>query len=145
MRLKKNTTKSEKIATIENFGILFCICVLSLFYVWQHLAIVQLGYQVKKKENQLAQLTDERARLELQISRLESPSHIQGLLAQAHLNLVIANSMNVVRLKKPLGEALNLEKEHWQNFRVSTESSLKLPVTAMSLAALEKKTDNPLS
>jgi cell division protein FtsL len=144
--MKKNNTKAERFATIENLGILFFICVVSLFYVWEHLSIVQLGYQIKKLENQRTQAIDECSRLELQVSKLESPSNIQNLLANANLNLVIAKKMNVVCLKKPLEEQPGVGEYHWRNFHPPLEISLKPSMTAVSLAALEKeKTDKPLS
>ena len=146
MRLKKNKINAEKFVTIQNLGILFCLCILSLFYVWQHLAMVQLGYQIKKLENQMQQAIDERSRLESQVARLESPSNIQALLKEAELNLEIAKKMNVVRLKKPREEQPGVGEDNWDNFHPPMETSLKPVMAAVSLASLEKKkNDKPLS
>ena len=95
MRIK-NKQKKEKFHTIKSVALMAVICVMAMFYIWQHIIVIQLGYKIKKNEIKLESLLDDKARMELVVSRLETPKNIEKLLAMANLNLSRVKNPKVI-------------------------------------------------
>ena len=77
---------------------MFVLSVVALLYVWQHISIIRLGYEIKKKENFLEILIDEQARLESLVSKIESPANIEKKLVSSKMDLIPSKNIDVVHL-----------------------------------------------
>jgi len=98
MRIR-NIKNKVNFFTIKSMVIMVAVCVISVFYIWQHITVIQLGYKIKKEELKLDRLLDDKARMELVISRLESPRNINKLLAMAKIDLSLRKNPKVVIIK----------------------------------------------
>ncbi len=98
MRIR-NIKNKVNFFTIKSLVLMAAICVVSVFYIWQHVTISQLGYKIRKDELKLESLLDDKARMELVISRLESPKNINKLLAMANIDLSLRKNPKVVIIR----------------------------------------------
>ncbi|MBN2144455.1 MAG: hypothetical protein JW774_07520 [Candidatus Aureabacteria bacterium] len=95
MEKRKNTW----IRTMEGCIVLVCLCCISLFYVWQHISIVRLGYQIRKNEISFDELLNEKARLQSLVSAIESPANIEKKIMSENMQLNMSNKNQVIRMK----------------------------------------------
>ncbi len=98
MRIR-NIKNKVNFFTIKSAVLMVAICVVAVFYIRQHVTIIQLGYKIKKDELKFERLLDDKARMELVISRLESPKNINKLLAMANIDLSLRKNPKVVIIR----------------------------------------------
>ncbi|EKD25787.1 MAG: hypothetical protein ACD_79C01510G0002 [uncultured bacterium] len=91
--------RNNSFMTFKTLLIMVLISVLGLVYVWQHVVITKLGYEIRKNEVAYNELVDERARLLSTVARMEAPSNINMLLASLNVDLKISKDPKVVRVK----------------------------------------------
>ena len=94
-----NTRNNYKIFSWKNVMLMTVICGLSILYVSQHIVITRMGFQIRQEEMRLEKLLDEKARLMSVVSSLESPTHIQKMIADTNLNLELSKKPRVVKVK----------------------------------------------
>lgn len=104
-RVKRHRVKvgreSEKSFLVIRFMLLAGVVVCgSLFYVYQHTQLVHTGYQIRKNEKVLEKLVKENSRLEMKISKIKSPIHLERLVVTYKLNLIKPKEEQVVRLPR---------------------------------------------
>lgn len=78
-------------------GILSVVMV-SIFYIWVHLEIIKLGYEVSEAARHQIELTQENKRLKIEFSNLKSPERIERI-ARERLNLHYPMGEEVVMVK----------------------------------------------
>lgn len=81
--------------------IIICYCFLTLLalcYVYQQTRIVELGYEIKKKEEALSQLLDRNKILVYNVNALCSPLNLDEQVLSKRLDLSQVTSYRIVRL-----------------------------------------------
>ena len=98
---EKNSEKRKNtwIRTMEGCIVLICLCGISLFYVWQHVSITRLGYQIHKEALRVEELENEKASLQSMISSIEAPASIQKKVLSDNPELSMSKRPNVIRIK----------------------------------------------
>src|SRR2546425_11202496 len=72
-------------------------------YVWQKNQIYELGQQIKKREQRLAQMQDQNEKLRRQLAMLRSPAALDARAKELNLGLGLPQPTQVRRLPEPLG------------------------------------------
>ena len=78
-------TKDDFIKTKFLFRILFLVAfasILSIFYIWSRVQIVQVGYEINSLKNNQRQLAEENKRIQMEVSTLKSPQRLQKLVSE---------------------------------------------------------------
>lgn len=91
--------QTKRVFSIKSFLIAASICGFSILYIFQHIVITKLGYQIRQDEIKYEGLCNEREKLLSMISSMESPANIQKMIADANLNLEPSKNPKVVRVK----------------------------------------------
>lgn len=104
-RIKRHRVKmskeKEKSLLVVRFVLLAGVIVCgSLFYIYQQTQLVHTGYQIRKFEKHLEKLVKENSRLEMKISKIKSPVHLERLVVKYGLNLIKPKEEQVVRLSR---------------------------------------------
>ncbi len=76
---------------------------LSLWYVWQRVQMVNVGYQIRAKERHLIALKKENQVLRMKIAQLKSPKNIEAMIRSRDLRLVPTKYWQMVVLPKETG------------------------------------------
>jgi cell division protein FtsL len=66
--------------------IAFVLMAVAITYVWSHVQMTKLEYQIAEEMTQKEQLLDEQRKLKLELATLKSPQRIEAI-AKASLNL----------------------------------------------------------
>jgi cell division protein FtsL len=72
----------------------------ALLYVWQHVYVVRLGYEVERLREQQASLTQENKELKLQMGQLRSLRRVEDI-ARKRLGMVTPKPGQIVLLPQP--------------------------------------------
>lgn len=70
--------------------VLLCVLPLSaalVSYTWIHLEVIEAGYRIHEMEGALESLADQRRRLEMEASRLKSPSRLEAIAVEHGLRV----------------------------------------------------------
>ncbi|MBU4561673.1 septum formation initiator family protein [bacterium] len=70
---------------------------LIFFYLWQHLRIKELGYELGKKEKERKALMDRNREIEIKVSRLRSLGRIEEI-ARSRLGLELSKEGEIILL-----------------------------------------------
>ncbi len=76
---------------------------LSLWYVWQRVQMVNVGYQIRAKERHLVSLKKENQVLRMKIAQLKSPKNIEAMIRSKDMRLVPTKYWQMVVLPKERG------------------------------------------
>lgn len=82
VRRQRAFTKDDLIKTKLVFRILFLIAfmaILSLFYIWSRVQIVQNGYDINALKNRQYHLLEANKKLQVELSTLKSPQRIEQI------------------------------------------------------------------
>lgn len=85
VRRQKAYTKEDFLKTKLLFRILFLVAfmaILSLFYIWSRVQIVQYGYEINDLKKQQHKLTEENKKLKVEVATLKSPQRIESIAIQ---------------------------------------------------------------
>ena len=76
----KAAAKRSKLLLLTLF--IFCLIVVSLFYVWSRVQVIQLGYKISSALKEEKKMTEGNKRLRLEIATLKSYSRIEKLAVE---------------------------------------------------------------
>lgn len=86
----------------------FLLCLLiggsGVGYVWQKEQIVRLGEQMKKRENELAQLQSENDKFSRQLAFMRTPQFLESRIQELKLGLVRPQPGQIWQLTEPSAE-----------------------------------------
>jgi len=83
------------------FLIVICaVMLLSLFYVWPHIRMTQLEYQVAEEMGNRQRLLEEREKLKIEYATLKSPQRIETM-AREKLQMTYPERDQLVNIKSP--------------------------------------------
>ena len=117
-RTRNRTLRSYAVATAGNFTAVqyfdarrlrvmmvggVALLAIIIFYVWQHVQVVKMGYLISKLQSDVQTLDNERKLLEIRKIELQSLPVVQQKATA--LGLVIPKSESVVELEVPAGTA----------------------------------------
>lgn len=71
-----------------------------LFYVWQHIQVVRLGYQIERHRAAQASLTQEGKTLRMELSRLRSVKRVEEF-ARRELGMVNPRPGQIIQIEEP--------------------------------------------
>ena len=74
------------------------LMVVALLYVWSHIHMTELEYQVAQELNSREQLAEEQAKLKLELATLKSPQRIETI-AREKLQMTYPGREQVILLK----------------------------------------------
>jgi cell division protein FtsL len=80
--------------------VLGLLCLGILFYVWQHIQVLRLGYALEGLRAQRATLLQENRTLTLEMARLTALSRVEAI-ARAHLEMETPRPGQVIVLPEP--------------------------------------------
>lgn len=108
---------------IKTFIFLMIAVCLALFYVWQNVQIVRLGYKIKEKERSVLELKKCSRAMEMDLSVLKMPSRIMSKIQEEQLNLRIPEIGQIVKIdEEPIlyeEDMLDMNREY-DNFGSSS-------------------------
>ena len=73
---------------------------LALFYVWQNVQLVRMGFRIKEKERTVLELSKRSKALEIDLSVLKMPSRIMARIREEGLELNIPEIWQIVRIQE---------------------------------------------
>jgi cell division protein FtsL len=76
----------------------FVMLAVALIYVWSHIHMTELEYQVAQELNSREQLAEEQAKLRLELATLKSPRRIETI-ARENLQMTYPEREQVILLK----------------------------------------------
>ena len=82
VRRQKAFTKDDLIKTKFLFRTLFLVAfmaILSLFYIWSRVQIVQVGYEINSLSHRQQVLMEENKKLIVEVSTLKSPQRLETI------------------------------------------------------------------
>ena len=85
VRNQRAYTKEDFVKSRFLFRVLFLVAfmaILSLFYIWSRIQIVQYGYDINSLRNRHQQLLEENKRLNVEVATLKSPNRIEPIAQQ---------------------------------------------------------------
>jgi cell division protein FtsL len=81
------------------FILLIClVMLLSLFYVWPHIRMTELEYQIAEEMSVRQKLIEERDKLKIEYATLKSPQRIENI-AREKLQMIYPERDQVINLK----------------------------------------------
>jgi cell division protein FtsL len=100
--LKQTVRQQERISgSVGYYTWIFIASVLmavALIYVWSHIHMTELEYQVAREMSSQEQLTEEQAKLKVELATLKSPQRIETI-AQEKLQMTYPGREQVILLK----------------------------------------------
>jgi cell division protein FtsL len=69
-----------------------------LVYVWSHIHMTELEYQIAREMNNREQFTEEQAKLKVELATLKSPQRIETI-AKEYLQMMYPERQQVILLK----------------------------------------------
>lgn len=85
---------------LRTFAVLVIGVCLALFYVWQSVQLVRVGYRIKEKERAVLELSKRAKALEIDISVLKMPSRVLEKIKAEELGLDIPEIWQIVKLQE---------------------------------------------
>ncbi len=85
IRRQRAYTKEDFLKTRLLFKILFLVAfmaILSLFYIWSRVQIVQYGYEINELRGKHQVLTEQNKKLKVEVATLKSPQRIETLAVE---------------------------------------------------------------
>jgi len=111
------TLGRRKVFLIGSLPFIFLFLV--LLYLSQEIAIVKIGYQIRRKREMLAKLKEENRRLGYRLSSLTSPRNLEREMKERGIRLCLTNKMQIRSLEgsysSPVRSKRNLRVER-ENF-----------------------------
>lgn len=98
--LQHGREEGKLVFGLKLFPLLLIICVimlLSLFYVWPHIRMTQLEYQIAEQMSVRRRLLEAREKLKIEYATLKSPQRIEGL-AKEKLQMTYPEREQMVNL-----------------------------------------------
>lgn len=89
VRKQRAYTKDDLVKTKLLFRVLFLVAfmaILSLFYIWSRVQVVQVGYSINSLKNRQWQLVEENKKLQVEVAALKTPQRISRI-AKEKLNM----------------------------------------------------------
>ena len=80
--------------------VICAVMLLSLFYVWPHIRMTELEYQIAEEMGNRQRLQEEREKLKIEYATLKSPQRIETL-AREKLQMTYPERDQLVNLKSP--------------------------------------------
>lgn len=102
VRKQRAYTKDDLVKTKFVFRILFLVAfmaILSLFYIWSRVQIVQYGYEINELKVRQHQLIEENKRLKVETATLKSPNRIEKIARER------------LKMRAPLPEQIQIVPE----------------------------------
>jgi cell division protein FtsL len=100
--LKQTARKEDRISGSLGYStwifIASVLMAVALIYVWSHIHMTELEYQVAREMSNKEQLIEEQAKLKLELATLKSPRRIETL-AQEKLQMTYPQREQVILLK----------------------------------------------
>lgn len=87
---------------LRTFAFLVLGVGLALFYVWQNVQSVRIGYQIKERERTVLELSKQARSLEMDLAALKMPSRILNKIEEKGLLLSIPKGWTMVKLHEPM-------------------------------------------
>ncbi|MDP3980161.1 MAG: hypothetical protein Q8Q33_01965 [Chlamydiota bacterium] len=84
---------------VKVFCAIGTMVVLALFYVWQHVQSVQLGYEIKGQERVIMKLQEQNRSLQMEFAFQKMPSRILARVEDNNLQLGLPNRWHMVKVK----------------------------------------------
>ena len=94
---------SRLVFGLKQVPFLMVICavmLLSLFYVWPHIRMTELEYQIAEEMGNRQRLLEEREKLKIEYATLKAPQRIETL-AREKLQMTYPERDQLVNLKSP--------------------------------------------
>ena len=88
----------------RSFSLLIAGTLLVLTYVHAQVSILQISYSIEKREKQMSLFQDEFKREKFFLARMKSPSYLNQVLKERHLDLATPKQVEVVRVLKTVEE-----------------------------------------
>jgi cell division protein FtsL len=88
---------------LKQVPLLMVICavmLISLFYVWPHIRMTELEYQIAEEVGNKQRLLEEREKLKIELATLKSPQRIE-VIAREKLQMTYPERDQLVNLKSP--------------------------------------------
>ncbi len=96
---KRNKNKRKEIF-IFKYLLLTALCLsIVLFYVWERVKILEVGYKIKERGERKEKLIQEREILLLRAARLKSPQRLERI-AREEIGLIAPQSIRTIRISK---------------------------------------------
>lgn len=98
VRRQRAFTKTDLLKTKFLFRLLFLVAfmaILSLFYIWSRVQIVEYGYEINRLRIDNRVLMEEGKKLNVEISTLKSPQRIESL-AQEKLGMTTPSKEQII-------------------------------------------------
>lgn len=96
--------RTNRIELLPALGIGALLLFGALFYVWQHIQVVRLGYEIEQLKTERAALVQREKELMLKIARLKSPKRVEeiarqklGLVAPAPSQIIVIHQREDLR------------------------------------------------
>lgn len=74
------------------------IVVLSLFYIWSRVQIVQMGYEIHEIKKAQQRLVDENKKYKLELSVMKSPDRVQRY-AEGDLKMAVPEESGIIEIQ----------------------------------------------
>ena len=104
------------VVVIRTFLMLVAGVCIALFYVWQNVQLVRMGYHIKEKEKAVMELTKRSKALEIDLSMLKMPIRILQKIREENMKLDIPDMWNVVKLRsEPILYEEDLLDTQWRS------------------------------
>ena len=89
----------------------FVLCVLiggsGVGYVWEKSQVVELGRQIKKREERYRELLGQNEKMRKQLATLRSPASLEARIKELNLGLMAPQPSQVLRLPEPAPESVS--------------------------------------
>ena len=83
----------------KSFGFISGLVLLAFFYVWQNVQSMQLGYEIRNLEKQLARIQEENRSLSMELSFEKMPNRILAKVKNKGLDLNLPKRWRMVKVK----------------------------------------------
>jgi cell division protein FtsL len=100
--LKQNAPDSEKEITALHYSsflfVTFVLMAVALIYVWSHIHMTELEYQIAAETSRKEQLLEEQRKLKVEYATLKSPQRIEAI-ARENLQMIYPERDQVILVK----------------------------------------------
>ena len=100
--LKQNVPDSEKEITALHYSsflfVTFVLMTVALIYVWSHIHMTELEYQIAAETSKKEQLLEEQQKLKVEYATLKSPQRIEAI-ARERLQMTYPERDQVILVK----------------------------------------------
>ena len=84
---------------LRTFAFIAISVFLALFYVWQNVQLVRLGYSIKEKEKMVIELSKRSKAMEIDLSILKMPSRIMSRIKENGLSMELPHIRQIVKVQ----------------------------------------------